>query len=72
MAVTITGQRQRGLNDQDRPVWALVAECECGETVLLEKFENRCGGCGKWYDYTGGEFEKEVLKPKRGANPRLP
>lgn len=60
--IKITGQRKRGTNDQDKMVWALVGYCECGEEVLLEKFENRCGGCGKWYDYTGAKFEKEQRK----------
>ena len=58
MTVKMTGQRARGRNDQDEQVWALVADCDCGETLLIEKFENRCGGCGKWYDCTGAEFDK--------------
>ena len=58
MTVKITEKRARGQNDQDNEVWALVAECECGESTVLSKFENRCGGCGKWYDKFGNEFEK--------------
>jgi len=62
MTVKMTGQRAKGNNDQDEQVWALVADCDCGERLLIEKFENRCGGCGKWYDYTGTEFEKREMK----------
>jgi len=58
MTVKITGQRARGRNDQDNQVWALIAECDCGKTILLEKFENWCVGCGKWYDCGGNEFVK--------------
>ncbi len=54
----IAEKRARGQNDQGDEVWALVAKCECGESTVLSKFENRCGGCGNWIDKFGNEFVK--------------
>lgn len=62
MTVKLTGNRKQGQNDHDYTVYGLVAICECGEELTLSRFENRCGACGKWYDFTGAEFEKTNKK----------